>query len=93
MKIGATTDGLMTASQLFRRVILFVSAVAVLSGMAGPLVSHVVAQEPSNPQAVHIKMDGVINQVKTRYLERATEEAVETGSAETNAQARTMSNA
>ena len=81
LKVGTNTDGLMTARKVVRHLILLVSAVAVLSGLAGPLVRHAAAQESSTPQVVHIKMDGVINQVKTRYLERAMEEALETEAA------------
>ena len=71
----------MTALQLARSTILFASIVAVFLGLAGPMVRHAEAQESSRPPVVHIKMDGVINQVKTRYLERATEKALETGAA------------
>ena len=71
----------MTARQLARSTIIFASIVAVFLGLAGSMVRHAEAQESSRPPVVHIKMDGVINQVKTRYLERATEKALETGAA------------
>ena len=80
LQIDALTVGLMTARQLVRPLILFVSAMAVLLGLAGPMVRHAGAQESAGPQVIHIKMEGVINQVKTRHLGRAIEEALETGS-------------
>lgn len=81
MRVGTKKDRIMTALHVVKRVILLVSALAVLSGLAGPLARHVAAQESSSPHVVHIKIDGVINQVKTRYLERAMEEAQETEAA------------
>ena len=55
------------------------SMVALLLGLAGPLVGHVSAQEQVGPHALVISIDGVINPVKDRHLKRALEEAQETG--------------
>ena len=62
-----------------RRFILACSALAVLLGMAGPLVGQVAAQEPVGPHVLVITVDGVINPVKDRYIARALEEAQLTG--------------
>ena len=75
--VGAKTVDLMTALRIVRPILLLVSVGAVLLGLAGPLVRHAAGQESSSPQVIHIKMEGVINQVKTRHLERASKEAVE----------------
>ena len=58
-----------------RRLILLCSAIAVLVGLFGPLAGKAAAQEPVGPHALVITIDGVINPVKERYLERAITEA------------------
>ena len=58
-----------------KRLISVCSALALLLGMAGPLLERADAQETAEPQALVITVDGVINPVKDRYIERAIEEA------------------
>ena len=57
--------------------VLVCSALAVLLALAGPLVGQVSAQGASGPHALVITVDGVINPVKERYIERAITEAQE----------------
>ena len=59
-----------------KRLISVCSTLALLLGLAGPLVGHAQAQEPAGPHALVITVDGVINPVKDRYIGRAIEEAV-----------------
>ena len=65
---------------VFRRFLLSLSVILLLMGMAGPLARHVNAQDSASPHVLVISIDGVINSVKDRYLERALEEAQESGS-------------
>lgn len=58
-----------------KRLISVCSAVALLLGLAGPLLEHAEAQEVAGPHVLVITVDGVINPVKDRYIERAIEEA------------------
>ena len=67
--------------EIFRRFLLLCTAASLLLGMAGPLVRHVAAQDLEGPHALVISIDGVINPVKDRYLERALEEAEESEAA------------
>ncbi len=62
-----------------RRLVLLCSVLAVLLGLAGPLAKQAAAQEPTGPHALVITIDGVINPVKDRYIERAIREAQEGG--------------
>ena len=64
---------------LIRRIILACSILALLLGLAGPVAGMARAQEPAGPHALVINIDGVINPVKDRYLERALEEAQQSG--------------
>ena len=64
-----------------KRLISVCSAIALLLGLAGLLAARAEAQELAGPHALVIKVDGVINPVKDRYIERAIE-AAETGEAE-----------
>ncbi len=74
-----TADSAMYARSIFRRFISVCSALAVLLGLAGPLAGQLGAQETVGPHALVITIDGVINPVKDRYLERALEEAQQNG--------------
>ena len=65
----------MKGRTLPRRIVLACSALAMLLGLAGPLAGQVNAQSAEGPHALVITIDGVINPVKDRYLERALEEA------------------
>ena len=67
------------ARSLPRRLVLLCSALALLLGLAGPLAGAVAAQSPTGPHAVDITVDGVINPVKDRYIQRAIERAQESG--------------
>ena len=58
-----------------KRLISVCSAVALLMGLAGPLLGHAQAQEVAGPHVLVITVDGVINPVKDRYIERAIQEA------------------
>ncbi len=58
-----------------KRLISVCSAVALLMGLAGPLLGHAQVQEFAGPHVLVITVDGVINPVKDRYLERAIQEA------------------
>ena len=64
-----------------KRLISICSAVALLLAFIGPLAGQAGAQEPTGPHVLVITVDGVINPVKDRYIERAIQEAV-TGGAE-----------
>ena len=59
-----------------KRLISVCSAIALLLGLAGPLAGQAHAQESAGPHALVITVDGVINPVKDRYIERAIEVAV-----------------
>ena len=61
---------------LLRKTALVCSVLAVLLGLAGPLAGRALAQAPAGPHVLSINIDGVINPVKDRYLERAIEEAM-----------------
>ena len=63
-----------------RRFLLLCSSLAVLLGLFGPLAGQVFAQATGGPHALVITIDGVINPVKDRYIERAMEEAQVRGS-------------
>ena len=63
-----------------RRFLLLCSSLAVLLGLFGPLAGQVFAQATTGPHALVITIDGVINPVKDRYIERAMEEAQIRGS-------------
>ena len=65
-----------SSSTLFRKGVLVFSLLAVLLGMAAPLAGRVMAQDTTGPYALSIKIDGVINPVKERYIGRAIEEAL-----------------
>ena len=69
----------MKGRDLIRPFTLALSTLAVLLGLAGPLAGQVTAQEPLGPHALVITVNGVINPVKDRYLERALEEALLSG--------------
>ena len=58
-----------------KRLISLCSAIALLLGLAGLLTARAEAQEPATPHALLITVDGVINPVKDRYIERAIEVA------------------
>ena len=58
-----------------KRLISVCSALALLMGLAGPLLGHAEAQEVAEPHVLVITVDGVINPVKDRYIERAIQEA------------------
>ncbi len=61
-----------------KRLFLLCSVLALLLGMAGPLAGTALAQSPSGPHALVINIDGVINPVKERFIQRALDEAQET---------------
>ena len=58
---------------------LLCSVMALLLGMAGPLAGTAFAQSPAGRHALVISVDGVINPVKKRFIERAIDEAQESG--------------
>ena len=62
-----------------RNLFLLCSVMALLLGMAGPLASTAFAQSSAGGHALVISVDGVINPVKKRFIERAIEEAHESG--------------
>ena len=64
---------------LAHRLVLLCSGLAVLFALAGPLAGKVSAQGDAGPHALVITVDGVINPVKERYLERAIAIAHEGG--------------
>ena len=63
-----------------KRVVSLCSALAVLLALAGPLAGSVSAQDSTGRHALVITVDGVINPVKERYIERAITAAQEEGS-------------
>ena len=67
------------ALNIVRRLMLGCTALSILLALLGPLAGIAVAQEPEGPHAVVINVDGVINSVKDRYIERALEEAQGSG--------------
>ena len=69
----------MAFSGRIKRLISVCSAMALLLGLAGPLAAQTGAQEASRPHAIVITVDGIINPVKDRYIERAIEEAEASG--------------
>ena len=62
-----------------KRLFLLCSVLALLLGMAGPLVGTAFAQPSAGSHALVISVDGVINPVKKRFIERAIGEALEGG--------------
>ena len=64
---------------VLRRIFLACSAMAMLLGLLAPIAAQVQAQAASGPHVLVISVDGVINQVKNRYIARALEEAQESG--------------
>ena len=64
---------------VLKRLFLLCSVLALLLGMAGPLARAAFAQSTPSASALVIDVDGVINQVKARFIERALVEAQETG--------------
>ena len=62
-----------------KRLFLLCSVLALLMGMAGPLVGTAFAQPSAGSHALVISVDGVINPVKKRFVERAIDEAREGG--------------
>ena len=71
----------LTSLGRIKRLISVCSAIALLLGLAGLLAARAEAQESAVPHALVITVDGVINPVKDRYIERAIE-AAEAGEAE-----------
>ena len=68
-KINAKIPGVL------RRLMFGCAALSFLLGLLGALASSASAQQVQAPHAVVISVDGVINPVKDRYIERALEEA------------------
>ena len=66
-------------SRWARRLLLVCSSLALVLGLLGPLAGQAMAQTPAGPHAMVITVDGVINPVKDRYIERAMEEAQASG--------------
>ncbi len=62
-----------------RRLMLVCSAIALLLGTAGLLAGRAQAQVAAEPHVLIITVDGVINPVKDRYINRAFEEGVDAG--------------
>jgi len=62
-----------------KRLISICSAIALLLAFIGPLAGQAGAQEPTGPHVIVITVDGVINPVKDRYIERAIQDAVDGG--------------
>ncbi len=62
-----------------RRMVSLCSAIAVLMALMGPLAGLAAAQEPTGKHVLAITIDGVINPVKERYIERAITTAQEGG--------------
>ena len=69
------------AWRCLNRLFLLCSVLALLLGMAGPLAGAAFAQSPAERHALVISVDGVINPVKKRFIERAIEKAQESGAA------------
>ena len=69
----------MAAFSRLRRLMLVCSVLALLLAMAGPLAGRARAQETAEPHVLVINVDGVINPVKDRYIERAIDETVTSG--------------
>ena len=67
------------AWRCLKRLFLLCSVLALLLGMAGPLAGTAFAQSPAERHALVISVDGVINPVKKRFIERALDEAQESG--------------
>ena len=67
------------AWRCLRSLLLLCSVLALLLGMAGPLAEAAFAQSPAGRHAMVISVDGVINPVKKRFIERALDEAQESG--------------
>ena len=63
------------AHSRLRRVTLVCSALLLLLGLTGPAIGQIHAQGAVGPHVLVITVDGVINPVKDRYIERAIEEA------------------
>ena len=62
-----------------KRIFLLCSVMALLLGLAGPLAGTAFAQPPAGDHALVINVDGVINPVKERFIQRAIDEAEESG--------------
>ena len=62
-----------------RRIVLALSALAIFVGFLGPLAGRAMAEGVGEPHALVISIDGVINPVKHRYIDRALEEALDSG--------------
>ncbi len=62
-----------------KRLISFCTAIALLLGLAGPLAAQAEAQAISEPHFIIITVDGAINPIEARYIERAIEEAGNSG--------------
>ena len=65
--------------EALRRLVLTLSALAILAGIFGPVAGRAMAQGGEGPHALVITIDGVINPVKDRYIRRAIGEALNTG--------------
>lgn len=53
------------------------SLILLFSGLLGPVLAH--AQSPQGPHALVMTVDGIINQVKVRFISRAIDQAQEDG--------------
>ncbi|MCH7713205.1 MAG: nodulation protein NfeD [Chloroflexi bacterium] len=63
-----------------RLILFFIFAILFIAGLAGSALAHAQSQPQAEPPAPHvlvIKVDGIINDVKTRYIERAITLALE----------------
>ena len=69
----------MAACQIFRKILLVCSVLALMLAFAGPFAKLLQAQQTAGPHVLVITVDGVINPVKDRYIKRAIEEAVSGG--------------
>lgn len=77
--IGTMSSSQDRAWRCLKKLFLLCSVLALLLGMAGPLAGTAFAQSPAGGHAMVISVDGVINPVKKRFIERALEEAQESG--------------
>lgn len=63
-----------------RLILLFIFAILFITGLAGSAVAHAQDQPQTGPPGPHvlvIKVDGIINDVKSRYIERTITLALE----------------
>lgn len=65
---------------LWRRVVAALSVLCLLLGLAGPLLARAQGGGPG-PHILSMEVDGVINGVKVRYIQRALAQAQEDGAA------------